>query len=309
MSVSLIKASNGNGEAVAASVTNLRTAGSTTIAVDSLLNWPDSFIATAGKELSDNTLDPASVIVFKGHKSGATIVIDSFAPGYTDGGSSVGDVVLIKPATAWADEIATTLSASLNDNGSLKSAPVTTALTGTTLPANTVNTAAVVDGAITAAKTSGIWWEEIGRGTLSGASTTVSFPARNYLKLLARITLTAPAASARMRVNSDSGANYAGAYNTNGTYTTEVSATYFSPYGAGSVNEASWDFEITNPAAAIKILNGIAILGNSTNAATAPTQRVITAKWVNTTNQITSVTLFPDTPGTILGEVVILGHN
>jgi hypothetical protein len=41
-----------------------------------------------------------------GHVSGSTIIIDQIAPGYTDTyGSAVGDVVVIKPNTWWADTL------------------------------------------------------------------------------------------------------------------------------------------------------------------------------------------------------------
>jgi len=126
MNLSLINASNGSGEAVRATVTVLRSGGSTTISVDAVTNWPASFIATAGKELSDGTLDPATVIVFDGHLSGSTVIIDALAPGYTDPGSSVGDVVIIKPTTKWADEIAGLMGVIMNDDGSLKDDAVTT---------------------------------------------------------------------------------------------------------------------------------------------------------------------------------------
>jgi hypothetical protein len=48
--------------------------------------------------LDDNTLT-----VFKGTKSGSIITIDEYAPGYTDVGHAVGQVVVLKPSTLWAD--------------------------------------------------------------------------------------------------------------------------------------------------------------------------------------------------------------
>lgn len=106
MDISSIRASNGIGEAVRASVTGIRAPGSTTLAIDSHVNWNDTFIATAGEILPNGTLDPTSALVFEGHVAGATLIIDSIAPGYIDAGNSVGDTVLIKPTTMWADRIA-----------------------------------------------------------------------------------------------------------------------------------------------------------------------------------------------------------
>lgn len=125
MGISLINASNGSGEAVRANVTAIRISGSTTIAVDSVTNWPASFIATSGKLLSGGIISGA--FVFNGHLSGSTIIIDSMAPGYTDTGNSVGDIVVIKPTTAWADTVGASLGVSHNDDGTLKTGIVTTA--------------------------------------------------------------------------------------------------------------------------------------------------------------------------------------
>lgn len=118
-SIGLIRASNGVGEAVRGSVTGARSPGATTLMVDSIINWPQTFIATTGKQLPDDSLDPSSVLVFKGHLSGSNIEIVEIAPGYVDQGSSVGDVVLLKPTTPWANEVADVLSVSHKDDGSI----------------------------------------------------------------------------------------------------------------------------------------------------------------------------------------------
>lgn len=103
MDIDYVQASAGTGEAVRAAVTVKRTAGSTTLTMDSVNNWPTKFIATSGLEAQDGTLDPTTVQVFKGHLSAQNIIIDEFAPGYTDLGNSVGEIVVIKPTTLWSD--------------------------------------------------------------------------------------------------------------------------------------------------------------------------------------------------------------
>ncbi len=133
MGLNLINASNKSGEAVRASITAIRASGSTTITVDAMTNWPTNFIATSGTLLADGTLNPATVLVFSGHKSGATIVIDTFAPGYTDAGNTVGQIVVIKPTTYWADNFADFLGINFADNGTFTATGATniaTALTG-----------------------------------------------------------------------------------------------------------------------------------------------------------------------------------
>ena len=118
--IRLIRASNGSGEAVRGSVTAARSIGATTLSVDSVINWPPYFIATTGIRLPDGTLDPSSALVFEGHLAGGSIEIDSIAPGYVDDGNSVGDVVLVKPTTLWADMVADVLEVAHKDDGSIK---------------------------------------------------------------------------------------------------------------------------------------------------------------------------------------------
>lgn len=122
MSLKHINGSDGTGEAVRASVTTIRASGSTTINVDATTRWPAFFIATAGATLADGTLNPATAFVFFGHKAGSTIIIDTAAPGYTDPGSAVGNIVLLKPTTAWADNFATLFGVSFADDGTLNAA-------------------------------------------------------------------------------------------------------------------------------------------------------------------------------------------
>lgn len=112
----LINASAGTGEAVRSNVTILRIGGSTTITVDSLANWPNKFIATAGKLVGTTLTTP---FVFAGHKSGSTIIIDQIAPGYTDAGNAVGDIIVLKPTSLWGDTIASYLAVSLSNTGTL----------------------------------------------------------------------------------------------------------------------------------------------------------------------------------------------
>jgi hypothetical protein len=52
---------------------------------------------------ANGLLNPATVQVFYGTASGTTITISSFAPGYSDLGNAIGDVVVLKPTTEWAN--------------------------------------------------------------------------------------------------------------------------------------------------------------------------------------------------------------
>ena len=124
-SIDLIRASNGSGDAVKATVTNARVIGSTTLQVDATTNWLSKFIATSGNVDGTGAFVPATVTVFNGILSGGNIEITSFAPGYTDLGNAPGQIVVLKPTTAWANEVASTLGVAHNDNGSLKANSVT----------------------------------------------------------------------------------------------------------------------------------------------------------------------------------------
>jgi hypothetical protein len=136
MGLNLINASNKSGEAVRASITSIRSAGSTTIAVDALTNWPTNFIATSGTLLADGTLSSATTLVFAGHKSGSNVIIDTIAPGYTDAGNSVGQIIVIKPTTYWADNFADFLGINFADDGTFTTTGgtnIATAITGKTI--------------------------------------------------------------------------------------------------------------------------------------------------------------------------------
>lgn len=102
-----LRASNGVGEAVRANVVVDREIGSFEINVDTVLNWPDKFIATSGTlDSATGTFDPTTVTVFYGHINGTYIEIDEFAPGYADNGNTANQLVVLKPTTPWADAVA-----------------------------------------------------------------------------------------------------------------------------------------------------------------------------------------------------------
>jgi len=124
-----LRASNGSGEAVRGTITAARAVAATTLTTDSTTNYPDYFVATTGDYNAETEeLDPESLTVFLGHLDGANIVIDSFAPGYTDAGNTVGQVVVIKPATAWADAWVDAMEVSHAADGTLNEDALTQVL-------------------------------------------------------------------------------------------------------------------------------------------------------------------------------------
>ena len=101
------RASNGSGEAIRALVTSPRDIGDMDLIVDSVLNYPTKFIATCGDlDIETGLFDPDSITIFYAQLVGSIIQIDEFAPGYSDVGNAIGQTVLLKPTTPWADAVA-----------------------------------------------------------------------------------------------------------------------------------------------------------------------------------------------------------
>lgn len=130
-SISLIRTSNGNGPAALATVQQQRSASSLTFDVDTVSNFNVSgFIATSGTPTNiplasgENLLVLSNPMVFRGHIDGSDIIIDEIVDGYSDNGSDIGDVIIVKPTSAWGDEIADVLDVSLNDDGTLSATAI-----------------------------------------------------------------------------------------------------------------------------------------------------------------------------------------
>lgn len=142
--IGYLKASNDSGEPPRASVTVTRSIGATTLTVDAITNWPAFFIATSGVlNTETGVLNPATIKVFRGHTQSGALEIDAFAPGYTDAGNAVGDIVVLKPNTFWADIVADGLAmlevmtaVSLDGAGALTSAAMTQIAANATVKAH-----------------------------------------------------------------------------------------------------------------------------------------------------------------------------
>ena len=106
--IDYLATSDGTGDAALMHINGVgRLAGATVIPVDSVIGVPLKFLGTYGTLLPTNFIDPTTKRDFRGHLSGATLVIDSFVPGAgTDLGNTAGQVVVIKPNTLWANTVA-----------------------------------------------------------------------------------------------------------------------------------------------------------------------------------------------------------
>jgi microcystin-dependent protein len=129
-SIERIKASDGTGNASIATIQNSRSPGASTIIVDTVLGInAGGFVGSMGTPhtftdpITSETItviSEATAVDFSGHVDGSNIEIDDIAPGYTDDGSEVGDIVIIRPTTQYGDNLATVLEVAHEDDGELK---------------------------------------------------------------------------------------------------------------------------------------------------------------------------------------------
>lgn len=137
-SIKRIKASNESANASAPTITAIRAPGATTLHVDTVAGiyaGTEGFLGTMGAPhtfedpITGETITVISeetAVDFQGHVDVGNIEIDTIAPGYTDAGSKVGDIVVIRPTTQWADNLSDVMAEAHDDDGKLKAAvPVT----------------------------------------------------------------------------------------------------------------------------------------------------------------------------------------
>lgn len=139
-SIDYIKASDGSGNAAVATVQTSRSSGSSTIIVDTVAGINDKFMGSMGTPhtfVDPITAETITVISedtcvdFSGHVDGSNLEIDDIAPGQTDLGSEVDDIIIIRPTTQWGDNVAETLEVAHNDDGTNKGGVLQTVRTYT----------------------------------------------------------------------------------------------------------------------------------------------------------------------------------
>ena len=132
-SLAYIPASDGSGDASLMTITQVRTAPATSITVNTVAGVPRKFFGTMGTPHTFNDpvtgetitiISEATAVNFAGHIDSGKVEIDAIAPGETDIGSKVGDIIVIRPTTQWANNLHDVLAESLNDDGSLKAKSV-----------------------------------------------------------------------------------------------------------------------------------------------------------------------------------------
>lgn len=160
----------------------------------------------------------------------------------------------------------------------------------------------------------GIWWEELGRVTLTPAGDAISLtslPARKFLRVLLN-PLNSGQLNWGFRFNNDSGTNYAMNYSVN--YGAQTLAGSSNNLFAGSIGSANYltTLDIVNIANQSKIVHiHTGDNGGNNSAGTAGNAFDGIGKWTNTSNQITRIDAFNIGTGDfqVNSELVVLGHD
>ncbi len=187
-----------------------------------------------------------------------------------------------------------------------------------------VTTPKILNDAVTAEKIdwaakgadAGIWWEEIGRTTLTVAGGNISIaslPARKYLMLQIHV-IGAGTVGIAIQFNNDTGNNYTRrSSNNGGAEATQVSSARSSSGVTLDSGESAFGIvDIVNVATRVKFIVGSIVTdGAGVAVSVANDRNEWTGKWVNTADLISEIDINADTGAdfAIGSEVVVLGHN
>ena len=298
----------------------------TSITVGSTTNYPtDTGIVIGIRQVdSDGVLVPGTYSEYNATvTSGTTFSIDAVPVLGSDQVYPAGSTtqVFLPVSSSAHNDLIDGLVVSHNQDGTLKAGAVDNAAV---LASNVVETPKIKNANVTATKidwastgaNAGIWWEELGRTTLSSSSDTItvsSIPARNYLQIRTNYSSVGGTISAHIRFNNDNSANYAHVLAQLGSSaTTIVSDVGIVITGASVIINQFVTIDVFNVSNKEKLVHFTRIEGNTTGAGTAPTSLISIGKWANTSTTINRIDIV-NTLGTgdfaIGSELVVLGHN
>lgn len=165
-----------------------------------------------------------------------------------------------------------------------------------------------------AGTTSTVWLEEIGRQTLGSAGDTVTvsaLPARKHLVVFATFIDTGGTINVSARFNSDTGSNYSARGSTGGA--ADVTASSATSIGLSETGAFPHFviMEIMNISAEEKVFYARVTTPGTAGAGNLPGRVEASGKWVNTSSQISSISLFNAGTGdfAIGSSAVVLGHD
>jgi hypothetical protein len=136
-------------------------------------------------------------------------------------------------------------------------------------------------------------WQRLAHVELSSSGDSLdtgTFTAKKYLWVQIKRYRTG-SVNSRIRVNGDSGSNYAHRYSGGAnSYSESTSTTQTSIYShAATSNESLTNYFITNKADKEKLMIIEEVNGGAAGAGNAPARAEVVAKWTNTSDQITSI--------------------
>lgn len=169
----------------------------------------------------------------------------------------------------------------------------------------------IAPGAVTQEQTSGLWYEELGRTTLSTPGTSIAvvgMPARKNLRFIVRPTTLTGSTTITIRFNGDGGNNYGWQRSvSSGTDTNALNANSI------EINTTSapgfYIFDGRNADGYEKHFIGHTLRG-AIGAGAAMARDEIIGKWAQTSGQITTISV--QTSGANFGvgsELVVIGHD
>lgn len=291
------------------------TVADTAITVASTTNWP----TTTGITFAIDEVDASgnrvtgTYNVFRGTVSSATQINNlTYVGGDANRNYSAGATtrVYILVSSYRDNRLVDGLLVAHNQDGTLKTDSV---------DSPQIKPAAVTAGKIDWNSTGaggGIWWEELGRTTLTTAGDTISISslsAKKYLRIYANFWSVGGTTDAIIRFNNDSSSNYAYYYAPfGGTATTETNRTGIIITGAATLINQFAFVEVINLANREKGVVYSRIETNTGGAGTAPSSLSCVGKWANTSTQINRIDIVNTTGSgdyAIGSELVVLGHN
>lgn len=167
-------------------------------------------------------------------------------------------------------------------------------------------------GAIDWTTAGNIWYQEIGRSTLSGAADLLNItglPTKKYLRVMVHL-IASGSLTTSMRLNNDSGNNYSHTYEVDRAWSSSGGAANAISAFEGAAYDTYTTIDIINVASKVKFLHVTVVGGNSTTA-TVPRYVEFYAKWTNTTDAISRIDFINGGAGDYAAgsQVVVLGHD
>jgi len=175
---------------------------------------------------------PGSQSEWTGIVSGTTITQLELTGG-SDSIYPIGAIVVALPTANWADSLVEGILVHANANGSLLPSAVTTSLSGTTLPANTVATTSITDGSVTTSK---LVANALSLATVSSASSQSGIT--NTAVILTGLTtsVTIPTGGRKVRI----------CVQVPGAVSTNIATWFFSIYNSATVTGSPiYEYKVT----------------------------------------------------------------